>query len=373
MSRQPHDTERDPAAPSRRSSRSSSRPPRDAQPPPPPTAEPSSSTASSSRGIGLGRPSRGLPAVATRRSSRRASLDPYPQQPRQQSPEAARAGGRSRRASLATGAVESGRDDGTGLDEGRLSEGDEGEEAERGSVAMEQGNGKCFELVVLQQPEIGAEAGIGMVTLGRLPIVPAPVVQVILQDQAGDQSDVELPYLFCSCSLREEDGAAPVEIAHPPESDDETGEEFSALIGNLVRNPHRVQDLDGNPASVFVFEDVSVRTKGKYRLEFRLGEARRPKSPKLAAVVSEPFDVVDWKDYPGRPAADTVTELSMHLHNQGVPMYIPPLVLHQPSDNPPPAGSNPFTVEQIASLSQSQDVAGPSSSPYPEGSPTSSP
>ncbi|GAA5920662.1 hypothetical protein JCM1841_006987 [Sporobolomyces salmonicolor] len=228
---------------------------------------------------------------------------------------------------------------------------------------MEQANGKYFELVVRQQPEIGAEAGIGMVTLGRLPIVPAPVVQVILQDQAGGQLDVELPYLFCSCSLREEDGTASVEIAHPPESDDETGEEFSALIGNLVRNPHRVEDLDGNPVSVFVFEDVSVRTKGKYRLEFRLGEARRPKSPKLAAVISEPFDVVDWKDYPGRPAADTVTELSMHLHNQGVPMYIPPLVLHQPSDNPPPAGSNPFTVEQIASLSQSQDVAGPSSSP----------
>lgn len=90
-----------------------------------------------------------------------------------------------------------------------------------------------------------------------------------------------------------------------------------------MRTPRRIEDLEGTQKSVFVFEDVSVRTKGSYKLEFRLGEAcvalslrfltllvadtsrcvlrRRPKSPKLAAVVSDKFDVVDWQDYPGRP------------------------------------------------------------------------
>ncbi|ORY65627.1 velvet factor-domain-containing protein [Leucosporidium creatinivorum] len=203
-----------------------------------------------------------------------------------------------------------------------------------------------FELVVVQQPEIGAEAGMDKVTLGRLPIVPAPVVQVFVRNADGQQVDTELPYLFCSCSLRQEDGINPVELAQPAaESGAEGGEqeEFSALIGNLVRNAHRVPDLEGNPGSFFVFEDMSVRTTGRFTLEFRLGEAR-PKSPKLAAAISSPFNVVPWQEYPGRPAADTVTDLSRHLHEHGVPMYIPPLVLGSGLE-PPPAGSNPFPAD----------------------------
>lgn len=48
---------------------------------------------------------------------------------------------------------------------------------------------------------------------------------------------------------------------------------MSALIGNLVRNPHRVPDLRGDIVSVFVFDDMSVRMQGKFTLEFTLGEA----------------------------------------------------------------------------------------------------
>ena len=70
--------------------------------------------------------------------------------------------------------------------------------------------------------------------------------------------------------------------------------------------------------------------------------SRPPKSPKLAAVVSETFEVVEWEEYPGRPAAEILTPLSRHLHELGVPIYIPPLVLSPPYIPPPPAGSNPF-------------------------------
>lgn len=109
---------------------------------------------------------------------------------------------------------------------------------------------------------------------------------------------------------------------------------------------------------------------------FVLCLSRRPKSPRLAAVVSDPFDVVEWKNYPGRPVAgeslrlfyplsliilltplidpDTVPELSLHLHNQGVPMYIPPLLLSQPSDNPPPPSSNPFPSDHLSQAGSAQ-------------------
>ncbi|GAA6059986.1 hypothetical protein JCM10212_001335 [Sporobolomyces blumeae] len=303
----------------------------------------------SSTSLGVGHPERGTSA---RRSSRRASLDPY-QVSREGSPETARRVSRPSREQAVDEYPGRASDDAT-MREERASI-DETEDRRRSvaSVSTEAAQGKNFRLVILQQPEIGAEAGMGKVTLGRLPVVPATIVQLIVTDPAGERIDAELPYLFCSCSLRGEDGVSPVELARPPEQStstatserSETDEEFSALVGNLVRGAHQVRDLQGEPASVFVFDDVSVRTQGRFTLEFRLGEAVRPKSPRLAAVVSDPFSVVEWKQYPGRPAADTVPELSMHLHRQGVPMYIPPLVLAQASDHPPPAGSNPFPTD----------------------------
>lgn len=89
--------------------------------------------------------------------------------------------------------------------------------------------------------------------------------------------------------------------------------------------------------------------------------SRPPKSPKLGSVVSEQFEVVDWQEYPGMPAAgksklarhltddsanpftfsDILTPLSKHLYESNVPMYIPPLVL-SPDLPPPPASTNPF-------------------------------
>ncbi|GAA5832392.1 hypothetical protein JCM11251_006433 [Rhodosporidiobolus azoricus] len=323
--------------------------------------QPTSTAASQASSLGLGvPPSEGgggrtpRGSSTARRSSRRASLDPYPSaSSRQESPEHslrppdAGGGGGSRRVSRGkTPAGETVQEEPERRDM-------EVEGEERGGV-QGQTVDMNFRLVVLQQPEIGAAAGMGKNTLGRLPIVPAPVVELIVQDQRGERIDQEFPFLFCSCSLRQADGVSPVEVARPPSPDEEAdapsppssssavNDEFSALVGGIVRQSHRVEDLDGNQKDVFVFEDVSVRTRGEYTLEFTLGEAVRPKSPKLAAARSAPFDVVRWEEYPGRPVADTVPELSLHLRKQGVPMYIPPLLLSQPSDNPPPAGSNPF-------------------------------
>lgn len=48
---------------------------------------------------------------------------------------------------------------------------------------------------------------------------------------------------------------------------------LSVLVGSLVRTSHRVRDLEGTPIDVFVFEDMSVRERGRFTLEFRLDEA----------------------------------------------------------------------------------------------------
>ncbi|GAA6003777.1 hypothetical protein JCM10207_003593 [Rhodosporidiobolus poonsookiae] len=313
----------------------------------------SSSRAQSALGVASGRTPRG--ASAGRRSSRRASLDPYPSSSsaalRADSPAGAARLSAPGEGGHATRRVSRSR---TPTAEAVQKEDEGGASQARGPTALglpgPAASDRSFRLVMLQQPEIGAEAGLKKNTLGRLPVVPAPVVEVIVEDPRGERVDQEFPFLFCSCSLRQADGVSPVEVAPPPQTEDEdtAAEEFSALVGGIVRQSHRISDLDGNQRDVFVFEDVSVRTTGQYTLEFTLSQAVRPKSPRLAAVRSNPFDVVEWQEYPGRPVADTVPELSLHLHHQGVPMYIPPLLLSQPSDNPPPAGSNPFPPDMDA-------------------------
>ncbi|GAA5879726.1 hypothetical protein JCM16303_004150 [Sporobolomyces ruberrimus] len=302
------------------------------------------------------RSSRSQENVQSRRSSRRTSLGPYPAPidpapDRRRTPRARPQPARDEPETASRALPEEDQED----------EMEDVAENQERDNSIESTRGKRFELVILQQPEIGAEAGLGKVTLGRLPIVPAPVVQVIVKDEAGEVLDIELPYLFCSCSLRDAEGSATIEYAPVPSTSTTStnstaqngGDEMSALIGNLVRNPYRVPDLRGDIVSVFVFDDMSVRMQGKFTLEFTLGEAREAQSPKLAAVVSEPFDVVEWKEYPGRPAADTVPELSMHLHNQGIQLYIPPLVLTQPLGSPPPPSSNPFPTDHHPGQAQS--------------------
>ncbi|GAA6013962.1 hypothetical protein JCM11491_003470 [Sporobolomyces phaffii] len=300
------------------------------------------------------RSARSQEANSLRRTSRRASLDPYPAQTDPVS-ERSRRSTRSRARSTQP---EPDRPVERAIDEMEEQATPDAPEASAADAPTATMNGKHFELVILQQPEIGAEAGLGKVTLGRLPIIPAPVVQVVVKDDSGEILDVELPYLFCACSLRDADGTTAVNVAPSASTSRENGE-MSALIGNSVRNPHRVRDLNGNTVSVFVFEDVSVRMQGSFTLEFSLGEARQAQSLKLASITSEPFDVVEWKNYPGRPAEDTVPELSMHLHKQGVPMYIPPLVMTAPASSPPPPSTNPFPLDHTApSEPESGDPAG---------------
>ncbi|CDR36164.1 RHTO0S01e15632g2_1 [Rhodotorula toruloides] len=327
--------------------------------------DPVASSSSSSLGVGAGR----APREATaRRASRRASLDPYPTG-LGESPEAARG---TRRASRATtgdqerhGRVEEEQED-VGMQAG------EGEGRRAPTDTATAGRPRTYELVIMQQPRVGAEAGMGRSTVGRLPLVPAPIVEVIVRDERGRRTDVDLPYLLCTARLMLEDGLTRAEVAQLAEvPNGEDAETFSTLVGSPSASPRRVEDLEGRQRNVFVFEDLAVRVGGTYRLEFRLEEIPRrlPTVRQLASTVSQLFDVVEWADYPGIPPSEVVTQLSMHLHQQGVPMYIPPLILPQPDLPPPPAGSNPFPPEDPRSgrphTASNGDTPPPANSPSP--------
>ncbi|KAJ7572560.1 velvet factor [Mycena floridula] len=99
------------------------------------------------------------------------------------------------------------------------------------------------------------------------------------------------------------------------------------LVGPLSANATRLMDEHRKPGIFFLFQDLSVRTEGNFRLRLRLMNVGAPPAPEagatkihtgvspvLAQVFTEQFTVYSAKRFPGVP--DT-TALSIAFGNQG--------------------------------------------------------
>jgi len=99
------------------------------------------------------------------------------------------------------------------------------------------------------------------------------------------------------------------------------------LVGPLSANATRLLDEHRKPGIFFLFQDLSIRTEGTFRLRIRLMNVGGPPapnagatcvhtdvSPVLAQTFTEPFVVYSAKRFPGVP--DT-TALSIAFGNQG--------------------------------------------------------
>ncbi|KLO05346.1 hypothetical protein SCHPADRAFT_911105 [Schizopora paradoxa] len=99
------------------------------------------------------------------------------------------------------------------------------------------------------------------------------------------------------------------------------------LVGPLSANACRLNDEHRKPGIFFLFQDLSIRTEGTFRLRMRLMNVGAPpapepgatrvmvgQSPILAQTFTEPFIVYSAKRFPGVP--DT-TALSIAFGNQG--------------------------------------------------------
>jgi len=100
------------------------------------------------------------------------------------------------------------------------------------------------------------------------------------------------------------------------------------LVGPLSSNGYRLQDEHRKWGIFFLFQDLSVRTEGTFRLRLRLMNVGAPPAPEpgatevhtnvspvLAQVFSEPFTVYSAKRFPGVPET---TALSIAFGNQGL-------------------------------------------------------
>lgn len=123
-------------------------------------------------------------------------------------------------------------------------------------------------------------------------------------------------------------------------SNGQSGNVTKNLIGTAVASAHMLHDLNKNEGLWFVFQDLSVRTEGFFRLKFTMYDlkeiptkfqakiAANPKashsdlkeiSPVLAVSYSDVFQVYSAKKFPGVIES---TDLSKEFAKQGVKIPI---------------------------------------------------
>ena len=118
-----------------------------------------------------------------------------------------------------------------------------------------------------------------------------------------------------------------------------TGVKIRSLIGQVSSSANRLVDLNKNTGLWFVFQDLSVRQEGIWRLKFSFFDLQdgqnedgssnesntsesvmlAKQAPMLAQIYSKPFQVYSAKKFPG--VADS-TPLSKEFAKQGIKIPI---------------------------------------------------
>lgn len=217
-----------------------------------------------------------------------------------------------------------------------------------------------YHLHVRQQPLAARACGAG--DRDRRPVDPPPIVQILLTDfdpESQDDRDIlEDPRFTVGCLLFPVSETAP----HLPNTDEDPSQEGeegdgvargddtfptpllsgkafmspffvdadpdpnSAPTHPSFDNPHRAPSPDPSrpdnlrnasklhqPATFFIFADLSIRSAGLYRLQFRLMnwgsvEDTGQSMPILAEAWSDPFRVYPAKDFPGMRDSSILAE-----------------------------------------------------------------
>lgn len=162
-----------------------------------------------------------------------------------------------------------------------------------------------FQLVVQQHPKQARQCS-GKDRVDRRPIDPPPIVQVI-STQAGGQGllDTHSPYLYVQVMLVDPVTLEEVQVRKGT----------SGLVGNSAQSMKRVKGPDNCEMGVFLFQDISVRIEGVFRLKFSLyhvathAKTGRPAASLSHVQFSEPFQVYPPKLFPGMAESTFLTRL----------------------------------------------------------------
>ncbi|KAI0235936.1 hypothetical protein L0F63_004998 [Massospora cicadina] len=162
-----------------------------------------------------------------------------------------------------------------------------------------------FQLVVQQHPKQARQCS-GKDRVDRRPIDPPPIVQVIGTQPDGQALlDTHSPYLYVQATLVD-----PVTLEEVQVSKGTTG-----LVGNCAQSMKRVKGPDNCEMGIFLFQDISVRIDGIFRLKFSLyhvaihAKTCRPAASLSHVQFSDSFQVYPPKLFPGMAESTFLTRL----------------------------------------------------------------
>lgn len=235
--------------------------------------------------------------------------------------------------------------------------------------------GNIYLMEVVQQPQRARMCGFG--DKDRRPITPPPIIKLTVTTNEGyplQVSDLDVSFYVVLCDVWTADASTKVNLViHPSEAPMLTPGNSSAaaaamssaassshspptiavagtklnpdanptgtnndtpspaatrnLIGSLVSSAAKLFDTEDQLGIYFVFQDLSIRTEGTFRLGFSLVDVGSPylqgineaPSRVLAQTFSDPFTVFSAKKFPGMIES---TPLSRAFARQGVKIPI---------------------------------------------------
>ncbi|RKP22870.1 velvet factor, partial [Syncephalis pseudoplumigaleata] len=188
-------------------------------------------------------------------------------------------------------------------------------------------------LTVVQQPMRARMCGFG--DKDRRPCTPPPIVRLTFKEPVNID-EIDTTFFVVIVDLWSPDQtselnlvvhtAAPTISGPDPAGSDRPSPHGGIasctrnLVGSLVASASKLYDLNGELGIFFVFQDLSIRTEGQFRLKFSFAnlannEASSPVSNVECEVFSDAFFVYSAKRFPGMIES---TPLSRCFAKQGV-------------------------------------------------------
>ncbi|KAL9553612.1 hypothetical protein MBANPS3_003207 [Mucor bainieri] len=219
-----------------------------------------------------------------------------------------------------------------------------------------------YKLEIVQQPSRARMCGFG--DKDRRPISPPPILKLTVLTKNGDIINPELveliahrtfdiSFLVVMCDACQDHTATRTDSKASSSADVDASGQFSTqvvsfsngtvddlendrytatklknLVGASVASASKLYDLEGKLGIFFIFQDISLRTEGLFRLQFSLTDIGSPHSNSvntttvskvLAVVETDPFIVYTAKKYPGVVHS---TPLSKCFARQGIKIPI---------------------------------------------------
>ncbi|KAI8097454.1 velvet factor [Halteromyces radiatus] len=190
-----------------------------------------------------------------------------------------------------------------------------------------------YSLEIPQHPIHARSCGFG--NKDRRYIDPVPILQLykIHHDGTKEKSSFRYDHLVVHCDLYADDKDEPRNVVylsstpsgggarHKSISNNSTilslpsQQVMKCLVGTSISNAYELMTPSGEKGVFFIFDDLSIRIEGQYRLKFQLIDVSLTFPMMiLDTIYSKPFKVYSPKQFPG--VCET-TELSRCFASQG--------------------------------------------------------